>query len=95
MIARYAVESGFDCPLDLITTPELYDLRDRCTKEKWPRFADKMISALSSMFTQAVKRRKIPTNPCFGMDKAHKADPNSNRTNRTPCRSPCGSRPRS
>lgn len=25
------LESGLDCPLDLVTTPELYDLRDRCT----------------------------------------------------------------
>jgi integrase len=73
------LESGFDCPLDLITTPELYDLRDRCAKEKWPRFADKMIAALSSMFSRAVKRKKMQTNPCMGMDKVHKADPNSNR----------------
>jgi hypothetical protein len=71
--------SGFDCPLDLITTPELYDLRDRCAKEKWPRFADKMISALSSMFSRAVKRKKMASNPCIGMDKVHKADPNANR----------------
>jgi hypothetical protein len=73
------LESGFDCPLELVTTPELYDLRDRCAKEKWPRFADKMISALSSMFTQAVKRKKMASNPCFGMDKIHTADPNANR----------------
>jgi hypothetical protein len=73
------LESGFTCPLDLITTPELYDLRDRCAKEKWPRFADKMIAALSSMFSRAVKRKKMLTNPCIGMDKIHKADPNSNR----------------
>ena len=73
------LESGFDCPVELITTPELYDLRDRAAKEKWPRFADKMISALSSMFTQAVKRKKMATNPCFGMEKIHKADPNANR----------------
>ena len=71
--------TGFDCPLDLITTPELYDLRDCCAKEKWPRFADKMIAALSSMFTQAVKRKRMASNPCFGMDKIHTADPNSNR----------------
>ena len=38
-----------------------------------------MISALSSMFRQAVKRGKMPFNPCLGMDKAHKADPNANR----------------
>jgi len=73
------LESGFDCPLELINTPELYDLRDRCAREKWPRFADKMISALSSMFTQAVKRKKMTSNPCFVMDKIHKADPNANR----------------
>jgi len=73
------LESGFDCPLELVTTPELYDLRDRCAREKWPRFADKMISALSSMFTQAVKRKKMERNPCFGMDKIHTADPNANR----------------
>ena len=73
------LESGFDCPLDTIDTPGLYDLRDRCVREKWPRFGDKMISALSSMFSQAVKRKKMASNPCLGMDKAHKADPNSNR----------------
>jgi hypothetical protein len=73
------LQTGFDCPLDLVTTPELYDLRDRCAKEKWPRFADKMIAALSSMFSQAVKRKKMASNPCFGMDKLHKADPNANR----------------
>jgi integrase len=69
----------FDCPLDLITTPALYDVRDRCAKATWPRFADKMIAALSSMFTQAVKRSKMLANPCLGMDRAHKADPNANR----------------
>lgn len=40
------LESGFDCPLDLITTPELYDLRDRCNKEKWPRFAEDDLGAV-------------------------------------------------
>ncbi|MET3965447.1 integrase [Bradyrhizobium sp. S3.9.1] len=69
----------FDCPLEAITTPSLYEVRDRCAKEKWPRFADKMISALSSMFTQAVKRNKMLTNPCLGMDKGHTANPNANR----------------
>lgn len=69
----------FDAPLEIITQPSLYDIRDKCAKEKWPRFADKMIAALSSMFSQAVKRGKMPTNPAKGIDKAHKADPNANR----------------
>jgi hypothetical protein len=69
----------FDTPLDDFTTADLYELRDQCAKEKWPRFADKMISAISSMFTQAVKRRKMKINPALGIDKAHTSDPNANR----------------
>jgi hypothetical protein len=69
----------FDYPIEDITTADIYDIRDRCAKEKWPRFADKMVSALSSMFSQAVKRRKLPFNPALGMDKVHAADPNANR----------------
>jgi integrase len=69
----------YDCPLDVIDTASLYEVRDRCAKDRTPHFADKMISALSSMFGYAVKRRKMPSNPCIGMDKAHKADPNANR----------------
>lgn len=69
----------FDYILADITQADLYDLRDECAKQKWPRFADQMISALSSMFSQAVKRRKMPNNPALGMDKCHEADPNANR----------------
>jgi site-specific recombinase XerC len=69
----------FDIVLKDITQPDLYDVRDKCANKKWPRFADQMIAALSSMFRQAVKRGKMPFNPCLGMDKAHKADPNANR----------------
>jgi len=69
----------FHFELDGISTSELYALRDRCSIEKWPRFADKMISAVSSMFTQAVKRQKMRSNPALGIDKVHSADPNANR----------------
>lgn len=69
----------FDIELADISQPDLYDLRDACAVKKWPRFADKMIAALSSMFKQGVKRRKLNANPCLGMDKAHEADPNANR----------------
>jgi hypothetical protein len=30
----------FDIPLIDITQPDLYDLRDKCARQKWPRFAD-------------------------------------------------------
>jgi integrase len=72
----------FDIPLIDITQPDLYDLRDKCARQKWPRFADQMIAALSSMFGQAVRRSNktgMTINPCLGMDKAHEADPNANR----------------
>ncbi len=52
--------------------------------KKWPRFADQMIAALSSMFRQAKKRGKMTINPCLGMEKAHEADPNANREWFTP-----------
>jgi hypothetical protein len=69
----------FDMVLTQIKQPDLYEVRDNCANKKWPRFADKMIAALSSMFKQAVKRGKMDFNPCLGMDKAHEADPNANR----------------
>ena len=69
----------FDAPLSTITQPALYEVRDRCAKDKWPRFADKMLSAISAMFTRAVKRGKMPANPAIGIDRLHKADPNANR----------------
>jgi len=62
-----------------VKQPDLYELRDKCVIRKWGRFADKMISALSSMFKQAVRRGKMDYNPCTGMDKAHEADPATNR----------------
>ncbi|NTG00044.1 phage integrase family protein [Agrobacterium rhizogenes] len=69
----------FDYLVGDITQADIYDIRDRCAKEKKGRFADKMVSALSSMFSQAVKRRKMAMNPALGLDKAHSADPNANR----------------
>lgn len=69
----------FDYLLADITQADIYDIRDKCAKEKKGRFADKMVSALSSMFGQAVKRRKMAINPALGLDKAHTADPNANR----------------
>jgi integrase len=72
----------FDILLSDISQPDLYDLRDKCENQKWGRFADQMISALSTMFTQGVRRGNrtgMTINPCRGMAKAHAADPNANR----------------
>jgi integrase len=73
------LQPEFDAPLSTITTAALYEARDACAKKKWPRFADKMITAVSSMFTQAVKRKKMESNPALGIERMHKSDANSNR----------------
>lgn len=73
------LEPEFDIALTDITQAGLYDARDKCSKAKWPRFADKMMTALSSMFKQAVRRGKMPNNPAIGVERIHKYDPNSNR----------------
>jgi hypothetical protein len=78
--AGYAyLESEFDCPLELIDQPSLYEVRDRCVRDKWPTFADKMMTGLSSMFTNAVKRGKMTRNPAIGVEKARKPNKNANR----------------
>jgi integrase len=73
------LEPEFDFPLDKITQASLYEVRDRCVKDKWPAFADKMTSALSSMFTAAAKRGKMTANPAMGIDRASKPNKNANR----------------
>jgi integrase len=73
------LEPEFDFPLDGITTAAIYEARDRCAKQKWPAFADKMTTALSSMFTAATKRGKMTGNPAIGVDRIGKTDPNANR----------------
>jgi integrase len=73
------LEPEFDFPLDQITQSSLYEVRDRCVKDKWPAFADKMMTALSSMFTAAAKRGKMTTNPAMGIDRASKPNKNANR----------------
>lgn len=73
------LEPEYDSPLESITQAAIYEVRDRCVSEKWAAFADTMTDALSSMFTQAVKRGKMPSNPAYAIDKAHKPNPNANR----------------
>lgn len=73
------LEPEYDCPLASITQADIYEVRDRCVSEKWAAFADTMTDALSSMFTQAVKRGKMSNNPAYAIDKAHKSNPNANR----------------
>jgi integrase len=73
------LEPEFDFPLADLTTADIYEARDRCVREKWPAFADKMMTALSSMFALAVPRGWMKINPALGIKRANKTDPNANR----------------
>jgi integrase len=72
------LEPEFDYFIADLTPPDIYALRNRASKAKWPRFADKLVSNLSAMFSEAVKVGMMPTNPCRGVEKLHKADKNAN-----------------
>lgn len=73
------LEGEYDAPLNTITQASLYGVRDRCAKDKWPAFADKMITALSSMFREGIKRNKMPNNPASDIERISKSNPNANR----------------
>lgn len=73
------LQPEYDFPLADITEAAVYGARDKCAKAKWPAFADKMVTAMSSMFTAAVKRGKMSANPAKGIQRLRKADPNANR----------------
>jgi integrase len=73
------LEPIYDAPLAEITSPDIYAARDKAIKEKWPAFGDKMVTALSTMFTLAVQRGWMPTNPALGIKRAYKSNPNANR----------------
>jgi integrase len=73
------LEAGYYAELTTIDQPGLYTVRDKCSREKWAAFADKMMTALSTMFTLAVQRAWMPSNPAIGIKRAYKSDPNANR----------------
>lgn len=55
------LEPEYDCPLEDITQASLYAVRNDCAKAKWPTFADKVITALSSMFKHGGDYDQQPT----------------------------------
>jgi integrase len=73
------LEPGYDTLLETITSASIYLVRNRAAADKWPSFADKMVTAMSSMFTAAVKVGKMPSNPALGVERIHKTDHNANR----------------
>lgn len=69
----------FHQPLEWVDEVYVYDAQDRAVKDKWPRFADTMVSLLSAMFTLAVRRKLMRSNPARGVERVSRNDPNANR----------------
>jgi integrase len=77
--AKHEIAGPFyDFPLEQINQPGIYAIRNKVAKAKWPRFADKLVSHLSTIFKEAVKEGKMTQNPAGGVEKLHSADPNAN-----------------
>jgi hypothetical protein len=72
------LENVFSFAVSELTPPHIYTLRNKAAKAKWGRFADKLVTHLSTIFKEAAKVGKITTNPAAGVEKLHKADPNAN-----------------
>jgi hypothetical protein len=57
------LEEAYDDQIADITTADIYEARDNACAKKWPAYADKMVTALSTMFKLAVKRNWMTSNP--------------------------------
>jgi integrase len=69
----------FHQPLEWVDEVYVYDAQEKAVQDKWPRFADTMVSLLSAMFTLAVKRKLMRSNPARGVERVSRNDPNANR----------------
>jgi integrase len=70
--------SLFEVSLSAIDQPGIYKMRNKAAKDKWGRFADKLVSHMSTMFKEAIKVGKMTGNPAAGVEKTHAADPDAN-----------------
>ena len=73
------LEDVYDAPLAELRTHDVVLWRDKVEKKKWPAFANKMVTALSTMFSLAKERGWIDTNPAKGIRRTYKSNKNSNR----------------
>lgn len=73
--ARYMsiIENTYgDVPVALLTTPEVYELRD--VFQETPRKADFLVSVVSRLLTFSIQRGYRKDNPAIGVKKIHSTD---------------------
>ena len=68
-----------DYDLSSLTKVDIVNVRNKAAIEKWPRFADMLVSALSSVFSEGVEAGKVTDNICLGIKNVYKANPDANR----------------
>ncbi|MEO1142529.1 MAG: tyrosine-type recombinase/integrase [Pseudomonadota bacterium] len=66
-------------PVELLTPADIATVRNKAALEKYPKFADHLVSALSSVFSEAAEAGLMASNPCSGVKRVYKAKKNANR----------------
>jgi integrase len=73
------LEEVYDAPLSDLRTHDIVLWRDKVEKDKWPAFADRMVTALSTMFGLAAERGWMDSNIAQGIRRTYKSNKNANR----------------
>ena len=66
-------------PIDSINRAGIANLRNIAAKKRWPRFADHLVTALSSVFSEATEVGKVKYNPCIGIRRLYRPNKHANR----------------
>ncbi len=73
------LEDVYDAPLSDLRTHDIVVWRDKVEKDKWPAFADRMVTALSTAFGLAAERGWMDSNIAKGIRRTYKSNKNANR----------------
>jgi integrase len=73
------LEEVYDAPLSDLRTHDIVLWRDKVEKDKWPAFADRMVTALSTAFGLAAERGWMDSNIAQGIRRTYKSNKNANR----------------
>jgi integrase len=73
------LDEVYDAPLSDLRTHDIVLWRDKVEKDKWPAFADRMVTVLSTMFGLAAERGWMDSNIAQGIRRTYKSDKNANR----------------
>ena len=73
------LEEVYDAPLADLFTHDIVKWRNKVEQDKWPAFADRMVTALSTAFGLATELGWMDRNIAKGIKRTYKSDKNANR----------------